>query len=190
MENGDDSQFGAGLVYADSVPLAWREVGRDISTAEILRTHQSNERVLRSFAALEEYRAEAADDEHGHGTHELSRLEFKMNLLLEMTARLLAEHVSMPAAVPVEMSSAGIRWRSLAAPPAGGMLGVEIYLNRAYPTPITLYGEVRKVAPDAGEFRVELDYRDMSDALRSWIEKLIFRHHRRQVAHARQQGRI
>lgn len=189
MENGDDSRFGAGLVYEDSVPLAWREVGTDISTAEILRTHHSNERVLRSFAALEEYRAETPDEEHGHGAHELSRLEFKLNLLLEMTARLLAEHVSMPVAVPVEMSSAGIRWRSRTAPPVGGILAVEVYLNRAYPTPITLYGEVRKVTPEAGDFRIEMGYRDMSDALRSWVEKLIFRHHRRQVAHARQQGR-
>ncbi|MBK8162484.1 MAG: PilZ domain-containing protein [Gammaproteobacteria bacterium] len=190
MDNDGASQFGEGLVYEDTVPLCWRELGNDISTPELLRTHQSNERVLRYFAALDEYRGEAADEEHGHVAHELTRLEFKTNLLLDMVARLLVEHVSMPAAVPVKMSGAGIQWYSQVAPAVGGLLSVDIYLNQRYPSPITLYGEVSRVLPVEGGFQVDLSYRDMSDTLRSWLEKLIFRHHRRLVAHSRQQGRV
>jgi hypothetical protein len=190
MDNDDASQFGEGLLYEDSVPVSWREAGNDLSTAQILRTHQSNERVLRSFAALEEYRAEGAEEEHGHVAHDLSRLEFKLNLLLDMVARLLVEHVAIPAAAPVRMSGAGIRWRSPAAPAVGNLLSIDIYLNQAYPSPITLYGVVRQVLPVDGGFQVDAHYQDMSDSMRSWIEKMIFRHHRRQVAHTRQQGRV
>jgi hypothetical protein len=190
MHNDDASQFGTGLVYEDTVPLGWREAGKDISTAQILRTHQSNERVLRCLAALEEHRGETADEEHGHVAHDLSRLESKLNLLLDMVARLLVEHVSMPTAVPVKMSGAGIRWHSASAPAAGSLLYIDIYLTPGYPSPITLYGEVSQVLPLDGGFQVDVHYRDMSDPMRSWIEKMIFRHHRRQIAHSRQQGRV
>lgn len=190
MESGDDSQFGAGLVYEDALPLGWRIVNHDVSTAEILSACQSNERVLRGFSVLDEHRTEGSDDEHGHhGAHDPSRLEFKLNLLLDMVARLLAEHVAIPAAAPVKMSGSGIRWRSPSVPPLGSTVSVDLYLNRLYPTPITFYGEVTQVEPDGEEFQVEMIYRDMSDSLRSWLEKLIFRHHRRQIAHSRHQGR-
>jgi hypothetical protein len=191
MQNDDASQFGEGLIYEDSVPLGWREAGKDVSTAQILKAHQSNERVLRSLAALEEYRTESGDEEHGHVAHDLSRLESKLNLLLDMVARLLVEHVSMPAAVPVKMSGAAIRWHSASAPAVGSLLCIDIYLNQAYPSPLTLYGEVSRAVPaDDGGFQVDVRYRDMSDSMRSSIEKLIFRHHRRLVAHSRQSGRV
>lgn len=190
MNQGDASQFGEGLLYEDSLPIRWREAGRELSTAQIVRTHQANERVLRSLAALDEYRAEGGDEEHAHVAHDLSRLDFKLNLLLDMVSRLLVEHVAMPAAVPVKMSAGAIRWRSAAAPPVGSLLGIDLYLNPAYPSPITLYGEVRQVLPVEGGYQVDAHYRDMSDAMRGWLEKLIFRHHRRQVAHSRQQGRV
>lgn len=189
MENDDASQFGAGLIYEDSVPVGWRELGGDISTAQILRTHQSNERVLRCFAALDEHRADGADEEHGHVAHELSRFEFKLNLLLDMVARLLIEHVSIPPAAPVRMSGSGISWRSPGAPAVGSLISIDIYLNQGYPSPITLYGEVLQVLPVEGGFQVDAQYREMIDSVQSWIEKMIFRHHRRQVAHSRQQGR-
>lgn len=189
MDSGDSSQFGTGLLYEDCVPVSWREVGKDVPAAQILRTHQSNERVLRSLAALDEQRAEAADEEHGYSANELPRLEFKLNLLLEMVARLLAEHVAIPAATPVRMSGSGICWRSPNAPAVGSLLCIDVYLHPGYPSPITLYGEVRQVLPADGGFEVDARYRDMSDAMRSWIEKLIFRHHRRQVAYSRQHGR-
>jgi hypothetical protein len=188
MDGDDASQFGEGLIYEDSIPISWRELGQDLSPAQIVKTHQSNERVLRCFASLEEYRTDAADEEHGHVAHELSRLEFKMNLLLDMVARLLVEHVATPAAVPVRMSGVGIRWQSPAAPAVGSVLSVDIYLNQAYPSPITLYGEVTAVTPADGGFQIELRYQEMSETVRSWIEKMIFRHHRRQVAHARHRG--
>ncbi|MCC6207690.1 MAG: PilZ domain-containing protein [Gammaproteobacteria bacterium] len=190
MDNGDDSQFGTGLVYEDCLPLGWREVKKDVLTAEILNACQSNERVLRGFSVLDEHRTEGQEDEHvHHGAHESFRLEFKINLLLDMVARLLAEHISIPVAVPVRMSGSGIGWRSPNVPPVGSTVSVDLYLNRLYPTPITFYGEVKSVVPDGEDFQVEMGYRDMSDSLRSWIEKLIFRHHRRQIAHSRQQGR-
>lgn len=176
-------------MYEDSVPITWREVGSDVSTSQILITHQSNERVLRCLSALEEYRADTADEEHSHVAHDLSRLEFKVNLLLDMVARLLVEHVSIPAPVPVKMSGSGIRWQSHNAPAVGSMLSVDLYLNQGYPSPITLFGEVRQVLPADGGFQIDMQYRDMSESVRSWIEKMIFRHHRRQVAHSRHQGR-
>jgi len=190
MLNDDASRHSGGLVYEDSVPLGWREAGKGVSTAQILRTHQSNERVLRCLAALEEYHAESAEEQHGHVAHDLSRFESKLNLLLDMVARLLIEHVTMPVPVPVKMSGTGLCWHSTSAPADGSLLCIDIYLNQAYPSPVTLYGEVSHVLQIEGGFQVDVHYRDMSDSMRDWIEKMIFRHHRRQIAHSRQHGRV
>ena len=189
MESDDAAQFGDGLVYGDTIPIGWQDVGKEISSAHILRMHQANERVLRCFSVIEEYRAETADEDHAHVVHDLSRFEFKLNLLLDMVARLLVEHVSLPTPAPVKMSGSAIRWRAPTAPAIGEMISLDIYLNQGYPIPITLYAEVRGVTAVDEGFQIDAQYREMSESVRSWLEKMIFRYHRRQIALSRQHGR-
>lgn len=185
MTEDESRPFGENLVFEDRIPLGWRQIESAPSASQILRTHDANERVLRCLAALDEYHTDAAEEEHAHGGHDLARVEFKLNLLLDMMGRILVHHMSVPEPVPVRIGATSIQWESERVPPLGQYLGIDVYLNQRYPSPITLFGVVRAVHPAEGTCRVEVGYKDMSESVQGWIEKLIFRQHRRLVAQAR-----
>jgi hypothetical protein len=191
MTDEESRPFGENLVFEDRIPLAWREIERTPPAAQILRTHEANERVLRCLATLDEYHTDSAEEEylHGHGAHDLTRVEFKLNLLLDMMARILVHHMSVPEPVPVRIGATSIQWESEQAPSLGHYVGIDVYLNQKYPSPVTLFGVVRAVQPEDGTYRVDVGYKDMSEAVQGWIEKLIFRQHRRLVAQARHGSR-
>lgn len=188
MTGGQSIQFGESLVYEDRIPLSWQEAEGGVSNAERLRTHDANERVLRCLAALDEYHTETPDEDQGHGSQDLARVEFKINLLLDLVARVVVHHMSVPDPVPVRIGAAAIQWETHSAPPLGQYLRVDLYLNPKYPSPVTLFGVVRGVDPTEAGYQVEMSYRDMSETVQGWIEKLIFRQHRRLVAQARHGG--
>jgi hypothetical protein len=189
MEDAGLSKQESGLVFEDLMPLSWRRRPTDPDPAELLAIHQSNEQVLRCLTAVEESRGDAVDDDHGPLAHDLARLDFKVNLLLDMMGRLLSRHIPVPDPVPVRISAAGLHWRAEMPPTSGDPLAVELYLSRRFPSPILLYGRVTSVTQADGLFHVDMDFGELSEPVRNWLEKLIFRQHRRQVAHARKTPR-
>lgn len=191
MEDAGVAKPESGLVYEDLIPLSWRRRSTGPDPAEILAIHQSNEQVLRCLTALDESRGETVDEEHGSLAHDISRLDFKINLLLDMMGRLLSRHVPVPEPAQVRIGATGLQWRSAAAAPArADTLAVELYLSRRFPSPIVLFGRVESVTPaDEGGALVEMGFGEISEPVRNWLEKLIFRQHRRQVAHARRAPR-
>lgn len=189
MEDAGVSIPEPGLVYEDVVPLSWRPVSARSDLAELLSIHQSNDRILRCLIAVDESRSESGDEDHGPIAYDLARLDFKINLLLDMMGRLLSRHVPMPDPVLLRMSAAGLHWQSKTAPELGGALEVELYLSRRFPSPIVLRGHVDAVTPGEHGYLIDLSYGDISEPVRNWLEKLIFRQHRRQIAHARKSPR-
>ncbi len=189
MEDAGVSIPESGLVFEDLVPLSWRPVSARPDPAELLSIHQSNERILRCLTAVDESRSESGDEEHGPIAQDLARLDFKVNLLLDMMGRLLSRHVPMPDPVLVRMSAAGLQWQAKTPPEVGSVLEVELYLSRRFPSPIVLRGQVDSVRQAEHGRLIELSYGDISEPVRNWLEKLIFRQHRRQIAHARKSPR-
>lgn len=184
MEEGDNSSE-SGLVYEDLIPLSWRQLSADPDPAELPGIHQSNELVLRCLSAVDESRTESGDEDGGAFAHDIARLDFKINLALDMLGRLLRMHEPAPAPAPVKLGATGVQWRSAGAPDSGSPVRVELYLSRHFPSPIVLHGRVAAVTAVDGGNRVDVHFGDLSEPVRNWLEKLIFRQHRRQVAHAR-----
>lgn len=173
-----------GLIYEDVIPLRWSVVTAALTEAQQARLQETNEEALRIIAALDEHPAESSN-EHDAVAQELQRLDFKLNMVLDLVGQLLSQHLVLPAPAPVRLGPNSIEWDAPAVPDAGGLVNVEIFLSRKYPRAITLHGRVRQVNALGGARRVQVMFESVSALVQQSLEKFIFRHHRRRIAHAR-----
>jgi Atypical PilZ domain, cyclic di-GMP receptor len=180
-----DAFLADGLIFEELLPLAW-EAGPLPQGASLAHLNADNHQLLSAQSSLEEVRvSEALKEESPALLHELQRLEYKLNILLRLTAEIAARSTTLPAAQPTRLGAGGLEWSGAAAPPVGSTGLVHIYINPALPQalkfPCVVIGERRQDA----ERVAQLQFRDLSDAVVDLLEKLIFRHHRRLVAGAR-----
>ena len=185
MADQPSDPLNTGLVYEDLLPLHWSVVDASMDAAHRLHLHETNEDVLRSLSMLEEHPQEIAE-EHPAVAHELRRLDFKLNLLLDMVGLLVARDLALPERVPLRLAAQGLEWSTPQPPALGSLVRLEIYLSSKLPRPLVLLGRIQSRSPAAdGLSRVVAVFEDLSELETDWLEKIIFVHHRRQVAHAR-----
>jgi hypothetical protein len=180
-----DSFLGDGLTFEELLPLAWIEGALPVGL-ELARLNSDNHQLLGAEASLEEVRiAEGLSKEESPALiHELQRLEFKLNVLLRLTADLVARSSTLPKPQAARLGARGLEWSGAAAPKSGCGL-VHIYINTALPQPLRIPCEVVGERVQNGERIAQLKFRDLSEAVVDMLEKLIFRHHRRLIAGAR-----
>jgi hypothetical protein len=183
------SPAAARLTFDDRLPLAWHGLDAAPDAAELAHVRGANEDVMRTLASLDEHPQEITD-EHPAVTHELRRLDFKLNLLLDLMGMVLTRHAALPDAVTMRLGAGGVVWDTPVAPPTGQLLRLEVYLSARYPRPLTLFGRVRDARPLAsGLARVEVAFEYLSEQETDGLEKIVFVHHRRQVAQSRRAPR-
>jgi len=182
-----DAFLGDGLVFEERLPMLW-EPDAAPTGAALARLNAANHQLLIALASLEESRsAETLKDESPALAHELQRLEYKLDVLLRLTAELAARAAPLPPVAHVRIAAAGLEWYQPSGtftPGASGLL--HVYLSAALPEPLRLPAVVVGELERAGERVVQLGFREASDAVIGALEKLIFRHHRRQIAGSRQ----
>ena len=172
------------LAYEDLLPVRWRPQAESFNEVTAQHLAERNLRVLQACDALEEHgKMEKSDDESPHSA-DIMRLDFKLNLLLDLAAQLLAASQPRVAPVPIRFNAMGASWKT-EAPPATGARGIlEITLRELVVQPLNLPAEV--VAGGApGEARVR--FLLLGETVADHIEKLVFRRHRRKIAGSRQQ---
>lgn len=177
-----------GLYYEASLPLRWRllEGAAAASAAPGAGHDEANADFLRVLAVLQEHGSEHSE-ETAELAHEIRRLELKLDLALGLLGQLLARQLALPEPVPLRLAARYIEWTSpQAPPPPGARVCVELYLVPEYPRPLMLPGEVESVqaSPEGGS-RVRVRFAPLSETLQDWLERTIFRYHRRLIAHAR-----
>lgn len=177
MHHETPDSFGTGLLLEDRLPLHWRVAVTPDAAPQL---QLSNEETLRVILSLDEHHVEAGD-ENPEFAHEVQRLESKINLILELVSQLLARQLQLPEELPVRLSAHEIEWETATAPAAGSPVVIEAYVCPRYPRPLFLPATVQGVA--AGRARAVLD--DLGEPVQELLEKLIFRHHRRQIAATR-----
>jgi hypothetical protein len=177
--------LGDGLIYEDAMPLVWT-AGPLAEGTVLARLNAENHQLLGAESSLDEVRVQdALKDESPALVQELQRLEYKVNILLRLTAELALRSSGLPPAQRVRMTSRALEWFADAVPARGSTGLLAVYINSALPQPVRIPCEV------AGErmqdnLRVsQLRFRGLSDAVVEQLDKLIFRHHRRLVAGAR-----
>jgi Atypical PilZ domain, cyclic di-GMP receptor len=172
------------LAYQDVLPVLWRAMPGTIDPAVTASYSDQNVRLLEACAAIEEH---AGSDKPDEDTPELQRLDFKVNLLLELMGQLLVANRPRPPAVPIRFNALGAVWRGAPPLPEAGTQGVaEIYLRDFLAEPLRLIGRITNVTPDG---QIKARFSATGEAVSDLIQKLTFRRHRRQVAESRQPRR-
>jgi hypothetical protein len=179
------SFLGDGLVFEESLPVAWSP-GALAEGLLLARLNADNHQLLGAESSLDEVRVhEALKDESPALLHELQRLEYKVNILLRLTAELALRSRGLPPAERVRMTSRALEWFGEHSPAAGGTGLLSIYINPALPQPLKIPCVIagQRIIDDS--HATQLRFVGLSDAVVDLLEKLIFRHHRRLVAGAR-----
>jgi hypothetical protein len=153
--------------------------------AALALINDRNASVLVAVSALMERRADSAEDDSPL-SHEVARLDAKLNVLMEIVNRLLLPQSGLPPRIPLRFNAAGavLPWAGL--PPVGQSVMLKIHFDTCRALPLELPG-TRLAGPTDGKGFV--GFEGLSEAVRDGIERLVFRQHRRQVAEARAQAR-
>src|SRR6204780_5938862 len=140
-----ESFLGDGLIFEESLPVVWT-AGILAEGAQLARLNADNHQLLGAESSLDEVRVhEALKDESPALLHELQRLEYKVNILLRLTAELALRSSGLPAAERGRMSSRALEWfgEHDARAEATGLLS--IYINPALPQPLKIPSIVASV---------------------------------------------
>lgn len=161
-----------GLFIERLLPLAWTPNAL-ASAQEIADWMQGNLLLLKALAGLETPTREAEGEPH---SAELQRLETKIDLTLTLVAELLRRQTPLPAQTPVTVGSAQISWQAADIVP--GTRGVvALYLSPHLPWPLQLPVEITA----CGEGRVHARLLHLSEDVQHWLDRTLFRHHRREL---------
>jgi hypothetical protein len=183
-----ESFLGDGLIFEESLPVVFSP-GPLAEGVQLARLNADNHQLLGAESSLDDVRVhEALKDESPALLHELQRLEYKVNILLRLTADLALRSSGLPQPERVRMSPRALEWFGAhpAADEATGLLSV--YINSALPQPLKIPSIAVGEATIDGARAMRFRFVGLSDAVIDMIEKLIFRHHRRLVAGAKHAG--
>ena len=168
--------------YDDHLPVAWTPGGAPTGPA-LDRLNAELARSLSALAVIEEAGVDPAEESEPV-THEVLRLESKVDLLLSLVGRLMLDRIELPDAADLTLRAGGVEWLSPPPDLAAGDEGlVTIYVNPDIPLPLRLPGRVLRA--DGGHAAVVFE--GLIAEVGDHLSKYVFRHHRRQIARAREQ---
>jgi hypothetical protein len=173
------------LAYEDLLPVRWIAHAKPVDEVTAQHLAERNVRVLQACDALEEFgQLDKPDDESPHSA-DLMRLDFKLNLLLDLASQLLAQSQPRVGPLAIRLNAMGASWKT-DSPPKPGEHGIlEVGIRDVIVQPLNLPGE--SVAANPGEARVR--FTALGEVVADHIEKLVFRRHRRKIAGSRQPRR-
>ena len=181
----DESEAAGGLAYSDNISVAWRAVDHELDQTHLAMVNASNEEFLRAMSVVGDAGGQKEQaDAGGVVAQEIARLDLKLNLVLDLVSTLIYHQLDIPDTTPVKVSAGGVAWRG-DVPPPGSTVYLELYVQRGLPKPLCCYGEVVSSDEEYAKKTARVKFIGLTGAARSWLEKLIFRHHRREIAYRR-----
>jgi hypothetical protein len=177
--------LGDGLIFEEALPVVWT-AGPLAEGLALARLNADNHQLLGAESSLDEVRVhEALKDESPALVHELQRLEYKVNILLRLTAELSMRNSGLPAAQRVRLTSRALELFGEQIPAVGSTGLLAVYINTALPQAVKIPCTVTGERSQDNERVAQLRFCGLSEAVVEQLDKLIFRHHRRLVAGAR-----
>lgn len=165
-------------LYADSEPLAWPP-----SPEVWHRLAERNANTLATLDALEERRLDFGEDDSPL-MQEMLRMDAKLTALVEIVNRMLVPPASLPPRQALRFNAVGAVLPTAMLPPSGEGLLLRIRFDACRSLPLELVARLVRTFDDGRSF---IEFAMQGDATGDAIERLVFRHHRRKVAEARQQ---
>ena len=176
--------FGSTVSYEDSVPLAWQPRSDENEALSLLSLNVSNEETLRILLLLNDATPMDSADEELR-MPELQRIDLKINVVLDLLAQLITRAVPLPKAYPVRIAATGLEWRQAQPLSLGAQGLIEVHMDKKYPRPLRLAAQIGAIEKDAEEFKITAIYENISEVVKVLLEKVVFKRHRRHIAHAR-----
>jgi len=174
--------LGTGVTYSATVPFQWLPK-RDRDEDGVRHLHESNEEVLRLIISMDEHPLATSED-HGEN-QDMARVDFKLNLLLDLVGQLVTRHLDLPRPRSIDMNAMSMAWMEDHPPTCDEDIELEVYLSPKYPRAVTLPARVHSVESHDTGFTVVAEFTTLSEPAQQALEKIIFRQHRRDIAHSR-----
>lgn len=184
MNSKDDGTFDTGLTHRQQMALSWEPPQRaEESRLRILA--EANARLLQILPVFEEQRTEQVEEE-AERSQDMLRLETKLDLLLELVSDLIREQQQWPMLAPVTLRADGMAWVQAGRVPAPEQrIWVDLYIDQRLPRALRLAARVIAVNEEGERHRIVVGFEQLGENVSELLEKLIFRHHRREVARMR-----
>jgi len=169
------------ISYETELPFAWRaDPAPDEATLE--GWLYANLALLRALARIETGTAITIEKEHGvdpYLVQVLERVESKLDMALNLLARLSAAQGELPHRLPVKLSAQHIEWTDVRAPDTAQEITLSLYLSPKLPEPLMLRARVTSVTPVFGGFSCVAELLERDDEFQEWMTRTVFRYHRR-----------
>jgi hypothetical protein len=169
------------LAYHDTLPVSWERLDRAPDDFRLGACAEANVLLLQACLAVEEHPLrDKGEDQHPLAS-ELARLDFKINLLLQLVGTLVERGAPVDP-VPVQFNATGAAWQARGAPPAVGESGfLHIRLRGAMVQTLDLYAEITDNELGAMSAR----FLKLPPEVAELLQQLAFLKHRKQVAGSR-----
>jgi hypothetical protein len=169
------------LAYHDVLPVQWLALPAPPDRFELIGLEEANILLLQACISVEEHPVRDKNEELGALAGEIARLDFKLNLVMQLLSKLVARG-KMPPATTINFNGIGASWTCVGDPPLVGANGLlRVQLRSTLPQPLELPAEV--VAVEGSNAKVKFPV--LSEALVELIQRLAFLRHRRQIADVR-----
>ncbi|MEM0954972.1 MAG: PilZ domain-containing protein [Pseudomonadota bacterium] len=174
-----------GLSYTDNISIAWTPVQEQLDQEHLARVNASNEGFLRDVSVIETgvISGDPVDPASAMVT-ELGRLDLKLNLIMNLVSSLIYHQMEIPDTSRVRVSSSGVIWKGQVPAPDQTVF-LQLYIQRGLPKPLCCYGKVVSTQAQFEQGKAKVRFIGLTGAAQAWLEKLIFRHHRREIAYQR-----
>ncbi len=137
--------------------------------------------VLRALSTLEST-AEWEPDTSDPQQRQIERLEAKIDMAVSMLAQLLDTQGHWPHMQPCQLFAKGLITSTSLKLDEGAHGIVELYLDHRLPQPLMLPASIGSSQPqDGGLYRLQFDWFGLDEHVTEWLERTIFRLHRREI---------
>lgn len=187
MTNQSEPQ---GVFHAADLPLSWMPLGQ-CPPAQAEQWQHQGVALLRALSVIEMPVSELDRDTASAAGKAMERLEAKLDLALSLMMQLAArEQIGLPPVCAVILRADSAEWIDQSAPEAGQMLLISLHISPKLPQPLTLPARVTATERREQGTRVKADFIHLNEELADWLERTLFRFHRRSIqqGHARQRG--
>jgi hypothetical protein len=167
------------LAYQDVLPVQWQPRSAPLDRFELIGIEEANLLLLQACAAIEDGRDK--NEDLGPLAGEIARLDFKVNLLLQLVGRLVAAG-RLATPTTIQFNARGASWTCFDAAPQLGDRGLlRVQLRRSLPQLLELPAEV--VGVEGSVVRVR--FVELPEPVAEMIQKLAFLRHRHHIADVR-----
>ncbi len=168
-----------GVTFQADLPLVWRAT-EALAEEVILEWLHSNAILLRALATMEAPPGERDIESTAENDKRLERLEAKLDLTLDLLTKLMARDTPKPPSCPVTVSAAAIEWTSVAAQACGTGV-ITLFIDPRLPQPLQLPALVAHSTLTDDGHKTMAEFLHLDEETREWLERAVFRRHRRHI---------